>query len=308
MEHTRRLKVATRLSKIKVTRQPASHVQDHCASSRMTLLIPCPEYLDKPNSYNFGNIPGELKVGCADFRKAVTKLCEAHRMVLGEMESLQPILDKLKQYNIWNKTPDKISPSPEIVGTPRHFATECSTLGAHTMNDHLQYSAIPHYPNSTLSLIGDICSRGIKYHRDRLAITANTAKFSKRLRASQDSNLDNSDHYSLSVALLMLCLINGEILDNSVGLSTQQIMTYTLREYLERIQFRFHAPTNEYQLSFIDRCRFRSPVITPHGLVTKGWLYELLPYDRDFTPHWQNSETSEAMKTRKGRSLLRMQC
>ncbi|KAE8823066.1 hypothetical protein PTNB85_10245 [Pyrenophora teres f. teres] len=77
--------------------------EDHLASTEMTLLIPHSENIFKNNrGHIFGNITGELTVNLAQFRRTVTKFCLACPKT-AEYGSLKDILDKLKQYNQYDK-------------------------------------------------------------------------------------------------------------------------------------------------------------------------------------------------------------
>jgi len=204
--------------------------EDHLASVRMTLLIPCSVNIIK-RGY-MGEIGGELKVKLARFRKTVTMFCLALSKS-GGYGSSKDILDKVKQYNVCdNKT------------------------------------------TTTLRVLDDICSRSLEHEGDRLAIFANALRFKYRLDTSQDSTLIKSDGYSMAVALLVLILMNGEIFRNNINM-LHNIMSYTLRSFLEKVQCEIVSPGLKYQLSFIDHCRFANPNISHRGIETKGILWQL---------------------------------
>ncbi|RMZ67340.1 heterokaryon incompatibility [Pyrenophora seminiperda CCB06] len=208
--------------------------EDHLASTEMTLLIPHSHSLSKNthSRYDFGDVDGELKVNLAGFRKAVTMFCLACSKS-GEQESLKDIMDKVKQYNLYD--------------------TKTTT---------------------TLRVLDDVSSRSTKNEEDRLAIFANALRFKYRLNISDVSPFDISDKYSMSVAFLVLVLINGEIFNNNINM-LDNIMAYTLRSYLERVQNEIDSPGPGYQLTYIDHCRFSDPEICDQGVKTKGLLWKL---------------------------------
>ncbi|KAF1935835.1 hypothetical protein EJ02DRAFT_448412 [Clathrospora elynae] len=256
--------------------------EDHLASTVMTLLIPCNEKLVKGRKYDFGKIPGELRVKLATFRQTATMFClacpEDHR----RWPNIE-ILRKVKQYNIWNRkvyrTDDNRPDGPHL----RLWSDGLSYNGGEKLNTKKNYSSVSIYPTTTNSVLDDICSRSVENEEDRLAILANALKFSKRLDIGKESPLNKPGKYSLSTALLALILMNGEILMNVESEpftylpSTQSLMYRTLQSYLNCCEYRFNAPNFRLHQTFIDRCRFKSPIITSRGIETKGFLFELLP-------------------------------
>jgi hypothetical protein len=250
--------------------------EDHLASSRMTLLIPCGERLRKDNEYDFGDIPGELQVQLADFRKAVTMFCMACPEYYGRWPNTE-ILGKAKQYNIWNKKVRDWSPTkhPDLARLPSHIRDGIIS--------GYNYSNAKFLPTTTNSVLDDIRNRSLENEEDRIAILANALRFSKRLDTGKDSPLVKPGDYSLSTALLALILMNGEILMN-IGWdpghnipTPKTLMQHTLQSYLENCRYHFNGPDVKCQQTFIDRCRFKPPVITERGIETKGFLFRLLP-------------------------------
>jgi hypothetical protein len=254
--------------------------EDHLASDRMRLLIPCSKSIDTDTwMYDFGKLPGNLIVKLPHFRKAVTMFCMAsgeskHRWPVNEM------LGKAKQYNIYNKQLNKVQPLPRNKHGVRVW-TDGNMSGA-KMNNRINYLNETTYPSTTLSVLDDICNRDLEKAEDRIAIMANAAKFSTRLDTSPTSPLVVSEAYSISAMLLTLILLNGEILDTSTLFRQSSLMTYTLRQFLEEQQYRFNAPLLHYRQTFIDRCRFKSCKITHRGVETQGYLFKLLPNRKPF--------------------------
>jgi hypothetical protein len=286
--------------------------EDHLASERMTLLIPCDENLDKGDDYDFGKIPGELQINLAAFRKVVTMFCFACSKNKYELQwPNADILGKAKQYNIWNR---KIYGTVSA-GRPDHprvnlWSDPTNTRdGGARLNNNNNYSNVSLYPTTTNSVLDDICNRSLEREEDRIALLANALKFSKRLDISKDSPLVQPGAYGLSVALLALILMNGEILMNapweqSDDVPTEaNIMQHTLQSYLQSCQYHFNAPNLRLQQTFIDRCRFKPPTITPRGLETKGFLFSLLPRQ---TPEDHRTQPRLRLDARDREQLSRM--
>ncbi|KAI4701275.1 hypothetical protein J4E81_003015 [Alternaria sp. BMP 2799] len=238
--------------------------EDHLASHRMILLIPCPRGIRKDRGYNFGDTMGELQVRLKDFRQSVTMFCKATYKDQGRWPNTE-FLGKAKQYNICNKR--LVFGGPGIPQVSRRLWRDDSSDESNPK--------VEAYPTTTNSVLEDICNRSLEHEEDRIAILANALRFNKRLNLAKDSPLLEVGQYSLSVALLALVLMNGEIL-RDVSLQKDP-MTFTLQSYLDACQYRFVVPNLRYRQSFVDRCRFRSPIITPRGLETKGFLFTLLP-------------------------------
>jgi hypothetical protein len=254
--------------------------EDHLASDRMILLIPCHQYIRKGHDYKFGDIVGELQVRLRDFREAVTMFCMAVPDQQGRWPNTE-ILGKAKQYNICNKTYMSSSTTQDS-----YFQ---DFWGDDTSDDSLDtetsVSNVLAYSTTTNSVLDDICNRLLEYEEDRIAILANALRFTKRLNNAPGSLLLDSGQYSLSVALLALVLMNGEILASSARKQfasvylpkESNLMRYTLQSYLKACQHCFAVPHLRFQQSFVDRCRFKSPDITIRGIETTGWLFTLLP-------------------------------
>lgn len=258
--------------------------EDHLASDRMTLLIPCPEEIRIDCDYDFGDIVGELQINLKDLRQNVTMFC----MACPEEQQQWPnteMLGKLKQYNICNKI--YIPPEDEYPVQSRSEGINGDTGGGE-LEGQTSDSRVPAFLNTTNSVLEDICNRLLKYEEDRIAILANALRFTKRINIAKGSPIHEPGKYSLSVALLALILMNGEIL---MGTSRKQVdclhppnesnlMRYTLRSYLMACRHHFTIPNLRRQQSFVDRCRLKSPIITSRGLETKGFLFDLFPRER----------------------------
>ncbi|EOA91458.1 uncharacterized protein SETTUDRAFT_152556 [Exserohilum turcica Et28A] len=257
--------------------------EDHLASERMVLLVPCNEQLNKGSKYRFGKIPGELQIKLKDFRQTVTMFCLAsadnqRRWPNSEM------LEKVKQYNIYNKKIYAVSSASQGQHYIRSWDDDYNAdAGVGKLNTQSGYSKIPSYPTTTTSVLEDINNRCLENESDRIAILANALKCTKRLNTRKGSPLVEPEAFSLSAALLTIILMNGEILANAPECqagtlpSEADLMSHTLQSYLIACQFFFTPPSLKLHQSFIDRCRFISPTITRRGIETKGFLFNLLP-------------------------------
>lgn len=254
--------------------------EDHLASDRMTLLIPHTTNLEKKTKlYPFGTLPGNLKVKLSAFRKAVTMFC----MASNENENRWPfneMLGKAKQYNIYNKKLNRIRPHSNRKHGIRAWVH--GNMSGAKMNREVNYLNESTYPSTTHSVLDDICHRDVEKIEDRVAIMANAAKFSKRLDTSADSPLVKDDGCSLSAILLTLILLNGEIMNTSTLVTPRDLMRYTLRIYLQEVQYRFNAPLLKFEQTFIDHCRLQGSTITKRGVEAQGFLFKLLPDQKPF--------------------------
>ena len=253
--------------------------EDHLSSDRMRLMIPHSEGL-KVDDGLWDNIPGNLIIDLPVFRKAVTRFCMAssenpHRWPISEM------LGKAKQYNMFNQRSYNACPHPR--DSHLRIWTD-GDMGGTKMNQSDNYASGTTYPSTTLSILDDICHRDVEIKEDRIAIMANACKFSRRLDISKSSRLVISETYSLSAILLTLMLINGEIMETNQHRvrSHQTLMDYTLRQYLEEVQYQFNSPRLKYEQSFIDHCRLKESTINQRGVEVPGFLFKLLPNRKPF--------------------------
>ncbi|KAI9774247.1 MAG: hypothetical protein M1839_001749 [Geoglossum umbratile] len=227
--------------------------EDHCASSRMHLLVRHAPLLRKDRKI-FGDIPGELQIRCDKFRRAATEFCVACDEA---GEYVADILAKVRQYNIWNKSYG--------VGTDS---------GPGDSQGSAYDDGLPRLPASSLSILLDIKERKNAKVEDRLTIFANCCQYLARL----DVRPLTKARYGLSACILCLYLLNGEIFS---GLSqrsqdSENILNCSVYDFLERISFKFDPPMRDFRLSYIDRhCRFHSVKLTPEGVETVGWLWEI---------------------------------
>ncbi|KAI4661923.1 uncharacterized protein J4E78_004713 [Alternaria triticimaculans] len=256
--------------------------EDHLASNRMTLLIPCSASVRKDQGYDFGDILGDLKVKLKDLRQNATMFCLARPE---ERRSNTDILEKLKQYNICNKS--YTPPQDDHLLRSGRNGIRGNTGDDKNYQRGSSYE-IPAYRTTTNCVLDDICSRSLENEEDRIAILANALRFTTRIDIGKGSPIHKPDKYSLSVALLALILMNGEILKSTTWGSPDRarlpcesnLMQHTLQSYLAACQHEFSVPNLRFQQTFVDHCRLKSPTITSRGLQTEGWLFELFPRER----------------------------
>jgi hypothetical protein len=193
--------------------------EDYRASTKMTLLIS--HHLSLENQKRdtrgvLGDLPGEICVKSADFRREATKFCLAYQKVNhGQQHEdiCQNILARAGKYTIL--LPEKDKPMSPII-----FA--------------------------------DIGRRGITKDSDRLAIAANCCGYSVRL----NTEALRIKECSLSLSMLALYLLNGEIVmndrKNDRAALSDNIFDFMKKQSLNN----FRPPVEENELTFIKGCRF----------------------------------------------------
>ncbi|KAI3320097.1 heterokaryon incompatibility protein-domain-containing protein [Xylariaceae sp. AK1471] len=223
--------------------------EDYRASARMTLLIPHTSDLEhrKQTARDFSNrpllgtLPGEICIKSTDFRRQATEFCLLYRQKQPGTEAIcNKILMTAGKYNVLLR--EEYSPSP-----------------------HTTISR-----SMTPTILADIGRRGICTESDRLAIAANCCGYTTRLDTAALNKLCSS----LSLSMLALYLLNGEIMDNHPrfcrGTLKDTIFTYLAKQSLHS----FRPPVDE-ELTFIKSCRFVDPVLTLAGTQTRGHLWRL---------------------------------
>jgi hypothetical protein len=186
----------------------------------------------------FGKIPGELCIPSIMFSTQATRLCLALRGLAG-----LPPLD-----------------AKRIDGVLRAAG---------------RYALIVQSSSSMTPLvIADIETRGLSKLWDRLGIIANCCQYSVRLNSGALSRQGRS----LSLSVLAMCLLNGEILDNGNN-EMASVDELTPSEFLSRLMFRqFNAPKDDMRrLTFNKGCRLIDVELTVGGIATRGHLWKLGP-------------------------------
>ncbi|KAI8632531.1 hypothetical protein F5Y19DRAFT_366992 [Xylariaceae sp. FL1651] len=223
--------------------------EDYMASTRMTLLIPHTSNLenrkrtarDFSNRLLLGNLPGEICIKSTDFRRRATEFCLSYRKKQPETEDIcNQILMTAGKYNVLLR--EEYLPSP--------------------------YTNISR--SMTPTIFADIGRRGISTESDRLAIAANCCGYTTRL----DTIALNKRGSSLSLSMLALYLLNGEIIEND-PLRRRGTLKDTIFAYLAKQSLHSFRPPVDEELTFIKSCRFVDPVLTAAGTQTRGHLWRL---------------------------------
>ncbi|KAF2136894.1 uncharacterized protein K452DRAFT_292032 [Aplosporella prunicola CBS 121167] len=218
--------------------------EDYCAGTEMHLLLPHGRSVNKDMFDLFGNIPGELEVNSAKFRRAATLFCLAYKHAPAHAKEnvgvamCNDVLSKASQYNIVHK-----------------YTTAA--------RDQRKWKAM------TSTILADIGRRGITNASDLLAITANCCTYNARLdtKALKDAGA------SLSASILALYFLNGEIFCD--GPENASASSQSVYDYLRTISLDFKLPVKSEELTFLKRCRLPTPELCASGVRTEGWLWRL---------------------------------
>ena len=219
--------------------------EEFLASRHMILLLPCT--LDRTGLFEnedgvdrFGKTAGEIEVWPLNFRTQVTIFCLA----------LYRNIDKVGQARC-----------SEILRYARRY----------TFLYRSKYEASPSSAVNAMSLaiFEDISTRGITVPSDILAISANCCRYVTRL----NSQILNDINDSLSIAILTLFVMNGEIMRHDV--QREAILEQTVFECLRTAKLPVHPPLSAGELIFIKICRFPVVAMTSSGLVVRGVLSRL---------------------------------
>lgn len=211
--------------------------ENYRGGQKMRLLIRHDQSLEQEKNHQmFDNIQGELCVFSVTFCTEATRLCLALRK-------------------------SRALPEDDI----RRIDGVLQAAGRYT-------TILPEATAMTSIVITDLEARGLSKPWDRLAIAANCCQYSVRL----DGEALRYQRCSLSLSLLAMCLLNGEILDNRDS-GQQSWGALTMSELLNRRLFRgFKAPVDESRrLTFYKGCRFTDVELTMNGILTGGHLWKL---------------------------------
>ncbi|KAI8625839.1 hypothetical protein F5Y19DRAFT_448942 [Xylariaceae sp. FL1651] len=212
--------------------------ENYKAGKKMTLVISHSYELEiLKQSYGcFEGIPGELCIPSVDFSRQATRLCQAFQGV--EHKTSQDIM-----------AVDKIR----------------STAGRYDVLLDETESMSP-------TVVADVEAREITDPWDRLPIVANCCDYPVRL----DEYALKRGRHSLSLSILTMCLLNGEVLHNRLHQPNQLLPDVTVSQFLKTHCFnKISAPQDERRLTFNKSCRFRNAKLTWDGVRTKGHLWKL---------------------------------
>ncbi|KAF5530776.1 transcriptional regulatory moc3 [Fusarium mexicanum] len=233
-----------------------TYQENYRANMKMTLLIMHPAALNHGKSArHFGSLDGELLISSAGLYEQATKLCLAYSNHQPPPPHLDSILSRAKRYTILLANDENSAP----------------------------VSMSP-------SIIEDIASRNLEREWDRLAIIANCCQYTNRLNSAQLQ----ADKHSLSLSILTLILMNGEILSNSPR-DKPDAGRMTLTELLHKHFFYgLDSPWKKARLTFNKSCRLANVVLTKEGVRTEGYLWRL--DDEIRTADFHNNSRSRGKK------------
>ncbi|KAF4919318.1 hypothetical protein CGCVW01_v007967 [Colletotrichum viniferum] len=223
--------------------------EKYLSESKMKLLIPhsSDKELEKEKKHKkkvFGTAVGELCVQSIEFHRQVTQLCLVCKKQRPNLAAIADcILARASNYEI-------------------------------LLRDTAPYAQYLTRWSQSPRVIKDIEPLGSKFPSDRLAIVANCCQYSIKL---DDVKLRRGDH-SVSLALLALYLLNGEMIKNEplYREQKQDCLEKTVSSFIEDESFDgFCPPHSKKPLLFNKGCRFNNAVLTPRGMLTKGHLWKL---------------------------------
>ena len=215
--------------------------EDFLASRNMKLLIPCA--LDLTGMFpegghvDFGKTNGEIEVSSVNFRFATTILCLAlnKRGNWAIKERCSKILRSARWYTCLYKS---------------------RTMG-------IRYASIR---AMAPAIFDDICSRAISVQTDVLAIASNCCRYTQRLNAQ----VLETEKIQLSLAILTLCLLNGEILRH--GIAIKEVIGKSFFDCLQREMLPVEPPVESSELIFIKYARYSRPRLSMNGMIVWGVL------------------------------------
>ena len=254
--------------------------EDYRSAMKMTLLIPRSPLLSEIQAEDeLCSIPGELQVKSVDFHEQSTLFCLAllHKKGAEWQDShtkCKIILGKAGKYSLLYQ----------------HGYLTGQRSARRAMSPFI---------------FTDIGNRDISIAPDLLAIAANCCNYSIRLHTK---NLESTSH-SLSMSVLALYLLNGEIIMNDKH--DGKLLDHDIFGYLRQIALdSFDPPVKTQELTFIKRCRLVDVRLMPDGIKTKGRLWRLhKAIDTDgLTSRAQPEGESLDGLNRYQRSLLRQLC
>ncbi|KAE8330312.1 hypothetical protein BDV39DRAFT_213079 [Aspergillus sergii] len=217
--------------------------EDYCASTKMYLLITHSSSLKALKEANYqilGRLEGELCIKSTEFRSQATKLCMEYRKNPEFKHMCDRILDRASKYNVQ--------------------LLEFDNEGKRTIRQSM----------SPL-IFSNVGKRGMRDESDRLAVIANCLGYFTRF----DTQKLERKGCSLSISMLALFLLNGEILMNGPD-NSQSALRSNIFHYLRSQSLRtFQTPDINQKLTFIKSCRFADVELSEEGVLTSGHLWRL---------------------------------
>lgn len=218
--------------------------ENYHGGERMRLLMPHDNKLKSlKDKYGdlFGGLEGELIIPSIQFCEALTEVCSG--------------------FITWSAPDD-----PQQEAAHRIISRAARYLVL--LEDRSSMSPI---------VIADVVNRCVTNHPDRLAIIANCCSYNIRL----DSNKLQKRGASISLAILVLFLLNGEIFRNDLDETRRDTLSsessnLTVIQFIQKYAFdKFSPPFLEYGLTFNKSCRFVEVNLEAGGVHTTGHLWKL---------------------------------
>lgn len=229
--------------------------EDYCSSYRMELLIPHSPSLEKMKREfgGLGRLKNDLCVKSSILREKATGVAKTYRHHQDYESLCRKILERAGKYNI-------------------------------------QLSKIDRSGNTTIDkpmspvIFSNVIRREAKIQSDRLAVIANCCGYPIRL----NTKIQKEESASLSLAMLAIYLLNGEILRNGVNdtLADSTIADFLNNHALRNIQL----PDIAQRLTFLKQCRLKNVVLTEAGIKTPGHLWRLGKIVRWIRPHGRSKK------------------
>lgn len=219
--------------------------EDYRSSLKMNLLIPHSIDLSEHQAEEeCCSIQGEFQMNSPDFHEESTLFCLAFLQKAGEewqvgCAKCKEILKKAGKYNVL-----------------------------------YQYGDLAEHGSASKAMspfiFRDIGSRETSNAPDLLAIAANCCDYSVRL----DTKSLGSSSCSLSLSVLALYLLNGEIIMNDGH--DENLLSKNIFNYLQLLALdSFDPPVGNKELTFIKNCRLVDVRLSLDGIVTSGRLWKL---------------------------------
>lgn len=213
--------------------------ENYRGGQRMKLLIRHDPSLEqqKLRLKVFDKMPGELCMLSISFSTEATRLCLALNAVAGKLQ------------------PGDLCRIDGVLRAAGRYAL-----------------LLPESSAMTPTVMTDIEARGLEKPWDRLAILANCCQYSVRL----DDEALRRQSRSLSLSMLAMCLLNGEILNNNNDCLNATASLTTSKLFRRQVFEAFNAPEDDTRrFTFNKGCRLTDVELTAEGVSTKGHLWKL---------------------------------
>lgn len=245
--------------------------ENYRALPTMTLLMPHCSSLERQKRQaepriDLGDLGGELCIKSWIFHQEATKFCLAFEKTESASEDqCQEVIRRAPKYTILLQQRDKHG----------HRSTPASM---------------------SPRIISDVSARGLKTIWDRLAIISNCCQYTVRL----DSTSLSSYEPSISLSILGLYLMNGELLSNHPkdAIHAETAGRLNVEEFIALQSYKGYSSSlsDPSFLTFNKGCRLFQAVITQMGMQAKGYVWRIqrtLPAEWFFgTLPWEAPSTN----------------